>query len=131
MNAILYQLAEKQPLYISLCNTAGKIDRQNILKTGNGTVRSRGKRLSHINIKAFNIWLHSLRDLQSSHVGQACRRILILNLGIELADHQIFNKQRHNTDERIPLGLRVRSDIAPQQLFIQMTLLQIFQRDGI
>ena len=116
MNAILYQLAEKQPLYISLCNTAGKIDRQNILKTGNSTVRSRGKRLSHINIKAFNIWLHSLRDLQSSHVGQACRRILILNLGIELADHQIFNKQRHNTDERIPLGLRVRSDIAPQQL---------------
>ena len=107
-------------LYISLCNTAGKIDRQNILKTGNGTVRfSVEKRLSHINIKAFNIWLHSLRDLQSSHVGQACRRILILNLGIELGTTRIFNKQRH-TDEGIPLGLRVRSDIAPQQLFIQI-----------
>lgn len=116
MNAILYQLTEKQSFHIRLGNTAGKIDGQDIFKACNGTVRSRGKRLSHINIKPFNIWLHSLRDLQGSHVGQACRRILILNLGIELADHQIFNKQRHNTDERIPLGLRVRSDIAPQQL---------------
>ena len=55
MNTVLYQLAEKQSFHIRFRNTAGKIDGKNIFKAGNGTVGSRRERLSHIDIKTFDL----------------------------------------------------------------------------
>lgn len=70
MNAILYQLAEKEPFHVGLDDAAGKIDGEGILKADDGTVGTGGKGLPHVDVEALNKGLHILRYLQGSHVGQ-------------------------------------------------------------
>ena len=66
MNAILYQLAEKEPFHVGLDDAAGKIDGEGILKADDGTVGTGGKGLPHADVEALNkglpCWSAPLRN---------------------------------------------------------------------